>query len=91
MIRNNRIPPISTTTSHLNSLNTNKTTRYDIGNPGAGLWLAQKLYLETLTIESKKLARTHISDVKLKVRGQWPQPFCHTDNPHAMGQNKVKG
>ena len=55
------------------------------------LWLAQKLYLETLTIESEKLARTHVSDVKLQVRGQWPQPFCHTDNPHAMGQNKVKG
>jgi len=32
----------STTTSHLNSLNTQKTTTYDVGNPGPGLGQAQK-------------------------------------------------
>ena len=31
-----------TTTSHLHSLNTKKTTTYDTGNPGPGLEHAQK-------------------------------------------------
>ena len=30
-----------TITSHINSLNTNKTTTYDVGNPGPGLWQVQ--------------------------------------------------
>jgi len=39
------IPPISTKRtiiSHLNSLNTQKTPSYDVGNLGPGLRLAQK-------------------------------------------------
>jgi len=39
------IPPISTKrkiTSHLHSLNTKKTTTYDVGNPGPGLGQAHK-------------------------------------------------